>query len=407
MQFPKSFRRSLLPGAWLVIALALAACGRGDGGGEGDGNGAGPGPGGPGSMPPAPVTVSPVQPETVEIRADYTARVRGLRQAQVRARVGGILEERLYKEGEEVAAEAPLFRIDPAPYRIALERARAERANAQAALDQAEREWRRVSGLFEQAALSERERDLALSNKELATARLATAEAGVSQAELELGYTTVRAPVAGATGLERLTPGNLLGVGDLLTTVTQLDPVQLRFSLPASDATSRRALQAEGDDERLQVELYWPDGSVYAYPGEVEYIGSTVDAETGNVVVQAVFPNPERVLRPGETVRARLVTDRLEDVFLVPPAVISQGADGPAIFILAENGTAQARTVRLGPLVDGKQAVLEGLAPGDRIIVNGQAALQDGAAVDPQGDTDGEDANPRDANPQDASDGQR
>lgn len=377
------FRHGLPRGAWLVVVLALVACGRDSGGGGA------PGAGGPGEMPPAPVTVATVQPETVVIEADYTARARGLRQAEVRARVGGILEERLYTEGAEVEAGAPLFRIDQAPFRIALERARAERANAQAALNQAEREWRRVSGLFEQAAVSERERDLALSNKELASARLAQAEAGVSQAELELGYTTVRAPVSGATGLEQVTPGNLLSVGAMLTTVTQLDPVQLRFSLPAADAAARRALQDAGD-AGLGVTLYWPDGSVYTHRGQIDYLASTVDPETGNVAAQAVFPNPERALRPGETLRLHLVVNRLENVFLLPPEAVSQASDGPRVFVVTQENTAQARPVQLGPLYDGRQVVLEGLGAGDRVVVNGQVGLQDGAAVNPQGSADGQ-----------------
>jgi len=377
------FRHGLSRGALLVVVLALAACGR-DGGGGGTA-----GPGGPGEMPPAPVTVATMQPETVVIEADYTARVRGLRQAEVRARVGGILEERLYTEGAEVEAGAPLFRIDQAPFRIALERARAERANAQAARNQAEREWRRVSGLFEQAAVSERERDLALSNKELASARLAQAEAGVSQAELELGYTTVRAPVSGATGLEQVTPGNLLSVGAMLTTVTQLDPVQLRFSLPAADAAARRALQDAGGGE-LGVTLFLPDGRVYAQRGHVDYLASTVDPETGNVAAQAVFPNPERALRPGETLRLHLVVNRLENVFLLPPEAVSQASDGPRVFVVTQENTAQARPVQLGPLYNGRQVVLEGLGAGDRVVVNGQVGLQDGAAVNPQGAADGQ-----------------
>ena len=375
-------RHGLPRGAWLVVVLVLAACGRGGGGGA-------PGPGGAGETPPAPVTLATVQPETVVIEADYTARVRGLRQAEVRARVGGILEERLYTEGVEVEAGAPLFRIDQAPFRIALERARAERANAQAARNQAEREWRRVAGLFEQAAVSERERDLALSNKELASARLAQAEAGVAQAELELGYTTVRAPVSGATGLEQVTPGNLLSVGAMLTTVTQLDPVQLRFSLPAADAAARRALQDAGGAE-LGVTLFLPDGRVYAQRGQVDYLASTVDPETGNVAAQAVFPNPERDLRPGETLRLHLVVNRLENVFLLPPEAVSQGSDGPRVFAVTQENTAQARPVQLGPLYNGRQVVLEGLGAGDRVVVNGQVGLQDGAAVNPQGAADGQ-----------------
>jgi membrane fusion protein (multidrug efflux system) len=166
--------------------------------------------------------------------------------------------------------------------------------------------------------------------------------------------------------------------------VTQLDPVQLRFSLPAADAATRRALQDAAGGTGLGVELYWADGSVYTYRGEVDFLASTVDPDTGNVVAQAVFPNPERALRPGETVRVRLVVERLEGVFMLPPEAVSQGGDGPKVFLVTEESTARARPVRLGPLVDGQQVVLEGLSAGDRVVINGQVALQDGTAVNPR-----------------------
>jgi membrane fusion protein (multidrug efflux system) len=335
------------------------------------------------------VTVESVAPRSVLVHADYTARVRGLRQAQVRARVGGILEERLYEEGEEVAAGTPLFQVDPVPFRIAVQSAEADLANARAELSQAQREWRRVSGLFEQGAVSEREHDLALSARELAEAGVASAEAALAQAELELGYAMVRAPVAGVTGLEAVTPGNLISAGDLLTSVTQMDPIQVRFSLPADAAAARRKLGEQADRAALQVQLTWPDGRSYPQAGEIDFLASTVDPATGNVMVQAVFPNPDHLLRPGETARVRLAVQRLDGVFVVPPAAVSQGPRGAIVFVVSGDGTAGARVVTLGPLEEEGQVVLDGLAAGDRIVVNGQVALRDGAAVSIETSGDG------------------
>lgn len=344
-------------------------------------NGAGPGPGG--GMPPAPVTLITVSSETVRIERDYAGRLYGVREAGVSARVGGILEERLYEEGERVAEGAPLFRIEPAPYRIALQRAEAELANAQAALNQAQREWRRIAGLFDQGAVSERERDQALSTQELAEARLALARTGVAQAQLELDYTTVVAPVAGITGREAVTAGNLLAPGTLLTTVTQLDPIQLRFSMPAADAEARRRLVENGTEISSDVRLQLPNGRDYEHSGHIDFTASTIDARTGSVNVRAVFPNREGRLAPGALARVRLPVERLESVHLVDAAAVSQGPAGPMVFVVDEQETARARPVKLGPTVGSRQVVLDGLNDGDRVVVNGQVALRDGAKVRP------------------------
>lgn len=374
--------RMLLPavpvGAVLIISsLGLAACSQDPAGGPGMGPG--------GGFPPAPVTFVEVQPESVLVQRDYAGRLHGSREAEVRVRVGGILEQRLYEEGSEVAEGAELFRIERAPYEIALRRAQAELANARAAEQQAVREWHRVSGLFEQGAISARERDRALSERELAEARLALADAGVAQARLDLGYTTVRAPIAGVTELETLTEGNLVSAGTLLTRVTQLDPVYVRFALPDADAAARAALASTADEqaaEVLAVRLSWPDGREYEHSGTVDFAASTLDAATGNVILRAVFPNPGRRLKPGALVRVRLAVERLDAAFLVDPEAVSQGTRGPIVYVVDEESTARARPVRLGSLVEGRQLITSGLQAGDRVIVNGQVAVHDGGKVD-------------------------
>lgn len=363
------------PAVLLALALAISGCGQPQGGG---------GPGQGGGMPPAPVTFMTVGSETVLVERDYTGRLHGWREAEVRARVGGILEERLYDEGQQVEEGVPLFRIEQQTYRIALQRAEAELANAQAALDQAQREWRRVAGLYAQRAISEREHDQALSTRELAEARLALARAGVAQAQLELEYTTVLAPVGGITGPEAVTPGNLLAPGALLTTVTQLDPIQLRFSLPVADTESRRRLAGAGAPPKSDLRLLLPDGRVYEENGSIDFTAGTIDPRTGSVHVRAVFPNPAGRLAPGGLARVRIPVERLESVHLVDAAAVSQGAAGPMVFVLDGDDTARARPVTLGPTIEGRQVVLDGLADGDRVVVNGQVALRDGARVQPQ-----------------------
>lgn len=362
--------------ALLALLAGMSGCGRPQEGGAGQGQG--------GGMPPAPVTFITAAAETVQVERDYTGRLHGWREAEVRARVGGILEERLYEEGAQVEEGAPLFRIEREAYRIALQRAEAEQANAQAALNQAQREWRRVAGLHEQRAVSDRERDQALSARELAEARLALARAGVAEAQLELEYTTVLAPVGGVTGPEAVTPGNLLAAGALLTTVTQLDPIQLRFSLPVADAEVRRRLAGDSAESTADVRLVLPDGAVYEERGRIDFTAGTVDARTGSVNVRAVFPNPAGRLAPGALARVLFPVERLESVHLVDSVAVLQGSAGPVVFVVDDDNTARARPVKLGPTIGKRRAVLDGLADGDRVVVNGQVALRDGVPVQPQ-----------------------
>ncbi|WP_111655920.1 efflux RND transporter periplasmic adaptor subunit [Isoalcanivorax indicus] len=355
-------------GAALALSsLLLVACGSAD-------NGQG------GQPPPPTVMVVEARSTSVDVERDYAGRARGAREVQVRARVEGILERRRFTEGQVVEAGEVLFEIDPQPFEIALKRAEAERQDARASLNQAEREWRRINRLFEQNAVSERERDQALSQRELAQARLALTEASVADAQRNLGYAEVKAPLAGVTGLELLPEGSLVAPGDLLVTVTERDPMHVRFALPERDAALQR--QGNGDHAR-RATLILPGGDEYERTGEVNFTDSTIDARTGSVMARAVFPNPDGVMVPGQFVRVRVALHSLDEVVLVPETAIGQGREGVQVFVVRE-GQASATPVAVGPVIRGQQVVLSGLEAGDLVVVNGQVMLQDGMPVETQ-----------------------
>lgn len=357
-------------GVLMVLTLGLAACGGGGQGQQGS------------ETPPPPVSVTKVQTEDVTIREDYAGRVRGAREVSVRARVEGVLEERLYDEGGVVEQGEPLFRIDPQPFKVAFQAARAQLESAQADLNQARREWNRVSSLYEKNAVSERERDNAQSAFELAQAQVAVAEAEVERAELELGYTDVEAPVTGVTSLETQSEGNLVERGTELTHITQLDPVHVRFALPENDAAARRrareAMQSgDNGEHRSSASLILPDGTVYEQEGTIDFTASTIDPETGTVTARAVFPNEQQRIVPGQFVRIRVKLETLEDVVTVPAKAVSDGQNGGLqVFVVDGENKAHPRSVETGQVVDGRRIITDGLEAGERVMVAGMAGIR-------------------------------
>ncbi len=339
-------------------------------------------------MPPPAVLFTAVTPTDVTIEEEYAGRVRGAREVEVRSRVQGILLERLYNEGQMVAEGDELFLIDPETYEIAVSQAEAELANARAGYRQAEREWKRISGLYEQSAVSERERDQARSALELAEAGVALAQAGLASAQLNLSWTRVTAPISGATGLETVSEGSLIDTGSLLTTLIQINPVHVRFALPERDAIvqrrARRAMTGEDTNTEQAARLELPDGSDYGIEGSIDFTDATIDPRTGSVSARAVFPNPQAELVPGQFVRIRMTTRKLEQVFRIPAKAITQGPDGPRVFIVSEDNQAVASNVELGPTMGDEQIVISGLESGDRVVVSGLNNLQDGMPVRPQ-----------------------
>ena len=332
-------------------------------------------------MPPSPVTIAEVRTESAVYTAQYPARVRGAREVEVRAQVSGILQQRNFQEGHAVEQGETLFQIDPEPYQLAVNSAQAELADATAMHQQAEREWQRVSGLYESNAASEREFDQARSAIEAAKARLARAESGLADARRNLRYTRVEAPINGLAGVESVTEGNLISAGAYLTHIVQTDKLHLHFAIPESDAQLYRARLQQSNSQGNYVDVYNSQGQSYGVQGAINYTAPSIDAQTGRIVMRAEVDNRGNVLLPGQFVRVELALQTFDDVVLINPTTVSQGPDGPQVYVVNGTEQAQARPVTLGPKVNGKQVILDGLSAGDKLIVNGHVAVRDGAPV--------------------------
>ena len=357
--------------ALVLTATLLASCGKNQ-------QAAG-GPGGPGMMA-MPVTVLAVQPQRVPAIIESVGLVEGSKEVEVRARVSGILTRQLYKEGDTVKAGATLFSIDRAPYEYALAQARAAQAQDQANLEKAQREAARLKPLVDQRAISQREYDDATTTLKSSQAAVLASAARVHDAELNLSYTNVTAPIAGVTGRAQHSEGSLVTAGadsSLLTTVNITDPIWVRFAFSESETQQLR--QAAG---KTSVTLRMPDGSIYAASGKLNFAASTVDARTGTVPLRAAFDNPKLALLPGQFVRAQVKTGDRE-AFLVPQAALFQSDQGRMVFTVAADNTVAPRPVETDGWSDHDWVVTKGLAAGDKVIIDNLMKLRPGAPVAP------------------------
>lgn len=333
-----------------------------------------------GGMPPALVTVQNVVAEAASYKIELPARVQGSREVEVRAQVSGILLERRYQEGDYIEQGETLFLIDPEPYQLALDNSKAELASVQALYDQAEREWNRIKDLFKSNTVSERDYDLARSNYENSQARLAQAQAGLQNAERNLRYTRVEAPISGYTGSEQASEGNLIQAGSSLTYLVQTDPVYVQFAMAEKDLSTYRASIRDGKDID-NVSLITASGEFYEHTGSINFIDNRINSGTSRIAMRAVFKNPDLVLSSGEFVRVVVTLEKYPHAVMVHPSVLSQGPNGPQVFVVNDQSVAKARPVTLGPIVDEGQIILSGLAEGESLIVNGHVSVRNGAPV--------------------------
>jgi membrane fusion protein (multidrug efflux system) len=386
--------------------------------------------------PPPEVVTATVEQRTVSIERDFTARTDAVPTVDIRARVPGVLEQVLFQEGTEVKQGQTLFVIQQDEYRAALEtaraqlakanadltrardasvvdRARADLAQRQADLEKAQQDVARYRPLAEARAIPQQDLDTSIAAEkvaaaavdtyaaalkdtelaqrtqiQLAEAALEAAKAAVIQAELNLGYTTIRSPINGIIGQVMVDLGNLVGKSDptQLATVSAVDPIYVDFAVPESDylrLASRVRLDPRGRAQgpRTPVELFLADDRRYPHKGSIVFVDRAVDPKTGTIGVRAQFPNPDRVIRPGQFARVRGVIEQRPDAILVPQRAVQEQQGGRTALVVEKGDTVALRTVKVDERIGDLFVVTEGLKPGERVIVEGTQRVRPGMQV--------------------------
>jgi membrane fusion protein (multidrug efflux system) len=338
----------------------------------------------PQGQPPLSVKTQQVEARQLPLTIDTVGRTEGSKEVQLRARVSGILEKQSYEEGARVTAGSTLFQLDRVPFEIALGHARAGLAQAKATQTQAQRTHERLQSLVQDKLVSRQQADDAASALESAQAAVLAAEAQVREAEVNLSYTTVTAPISGIAGRAEHSVGSLITANSesgLLTTLTQADPIWIRFALSVAEHEALRTAGAR-NPESLRVELVRADGSIHPAKGRVNFAGSTVDAKLGTVQLRAEFQNPDMSVLPGEYLRVRVSGGELKGV-TVPQTAVLQGPQGAFVWIVNAQGQAEQRPVQTGEWTQDAWRIREGLAPGETVIVDNLLKLRPGAQVTP------------------------
>ena len=364
--------------ALLGAVLALASCKK-----ENDGKPAAA------QIPNAEVVV--LQPQNIPLSFEFSARAQGSKETEVRARVGGILLKRNYVEGSQVEEGSVLFEIDPAPFAVALSQAKAKLAQNEAQLKAAETQWKRIDKLFADRVVSEKNRDEARANLDSLRASTALAQAEVDSAQLNLDYTTVKAPISGITSMEAQSEGSLITANGILTNITQLDPIYVIFSASESDIASLANMTERGlirnpqNKSEIKAKVRTGNDKLYPLDGEINFMNPNVDEKTGTIKLRAVFPNPEKKLRPGQFLR--LVMEGLTRVnaLIVPQEAIMQGANGSYVYIVNDKNMVESVNIQTGLMTkEGGWIVDSGLKAGDRVIVSNLMKIRPGMTVDPK-----------------------
>lgn len=345
--------------------------------------------GGEQAPPPPPlVEIMDVRAADVDWEPEFIGQTAGFLEVEVRARVGGILEKRTFEEGQFVKQGTQLFQIDPVPYEIELERARGVLAQAQTQLERTRREHVRIAALFADNALSERERDDAEMAYAAANADLQVARANLRDAEVKLGYTRVYAPISGIVRKESCSVGTLVTTTDeasLLTTMVQVDPLYVNFSVPGSDFAMMKQLKQSGiltwPEGELAATVSTADGRHHPHPGRIVFTDSSEDPQTATVRAKVELPNPGGALMPGQFVRVKPCGLKLMQAILVPKQAVFVSQQGPAVYVVDQDMRVHLRPVVEKLSVGSRRLVASGLSDGERIITAGMMKALPGATV--------------------------
>jgi membrane fusion protein (multidrug efflux system) len=337
--------------------------------------------------PPAPeVVVQPVEVRDVPIQVEFTGEVRGGEDVEVRARVAGFLQTVAYQEGTQVKKGQLLFVIDPKEYEAASSRARAQLAEARAKHSRAKVQVDRLRPLAAQNAVSQQDLDNAVASEQATKADVDAAQAALTTAQLNLSYTQVKSPIDGVAGKRQADVGAYVGSPDptVLTTVSQMDPIRVNFTISEAEYLSyvRSPERAARQGKPLDgLQLVLSDGSIHNHTGRVSVVDRGIDQSTGTLPIQAIFPNPERLVRPGQFGRVRLPLMTRKGAMLVPQRAVQELQGSYSVFVVGADSTVKTQAIRVGARVGADWVVMEGLTPEDRVVVEGVQKIRAGIKV--------------------------
>lgn len=342
----------------------------------------------PATLPPVEVGVVTLESQSVTLSRQLAGRTTAFQTSEVRPQVAGIIESREFKEGSEVKRGQPLYKIDAARYRAARDEARAALESARASAAALESKARRYRSLLGTEAVGEQEVEDVIASARQAKAAVARAQASLKTASLDLDYTTIRAPIAGRIGRSLVTPGALVTANQAqpLSTIQQLDPIFVDISQSSAELLELRRQLAGGSalPASATLTLTLEDGTAYEHEGSLEFAEATVDENTGSVTLRARFPNPDKTLLPGMFVRVNAPQAVVPKALLAPQQGIARDPRGGATAMVVGPGdVAERREVVTGQAVGDSWLILEGLAAGDKLIVEGTSKIRPGAPLKP------------------------
>jgi membrane fusion protein (multidrug efflux system) len=327
---------------------------------------------------PLQVTAVSVTPHDTPVSFEFVAQTESSRAVEIRARVDGFLDKRLYTEGNMVRAGQPLFQMDRKPFEAALQSAEGQLEQQRAKLETAQANLRRVRPLAARNAVSKKELDDAIGIERSSRAAVLAAEGEVRTARLNLGYTTISSPLQGLSSFSKKQEGSYLTVGEqgLLTTVSQVDPIWVNFSISENELLSYRDQIAKGRlkfprNNDFQVEVVLADGTVFPKRGRINFAEPSFNSDTGTFLVRTELPNPQGQLRPGQFVRARVFGASRPQALQLPQRAVQQGSKGHYVWVIGNDGKAKQRVVEVGDWIGDDWFISDGLKPGERVVVDG------------------------------------
>lgn len=340
------------------------------------------------AAPPAPPMAVPVIGAEVLVQTttnyvEYVGQTRGAQDVEVRARVAGFLDAIHFTEGTRVQSNALLYTIDDRPFQSALAQTEGQLAQVQAAWLKGQQDTNRFGPLWQRHAISRQQYDDAIAAEQAAAAGVKAAQAAVEAARLQLSYTRIHAPIEGLAGKTEVKPGNLVGQGTttLLTTLSSLDPIHVRFSVSETTYLAWRR-KYQGDNTGVSiVEMILADGTAHPHRGRMVLADREVDPATGTLLLEVAFPNPERWVRPGQFARVRVPIEVIHEAVLVPQSCVQELQATYSVFVVGPEGKAEFRKIVPGPRFDTFYVVKEGLRAGEKVVVAGIQKLQNGVPV--------------------------